>query len=120
MTGSGICIELIEAESTLRGKGVTGGAINAEQGDDVAGTAIVDLLHLVGMHPHQASDLDLFAGAAVVDGIAFLQDTLISPHVGQLSVASVFELEGQHDKFIVRIVGDREFLSRHWPDQGRG
>ena len=88
-------------------EGIAGGAVDAEQGDDIAGAGLIDLLHLVGMHPDQTADLDLFAGAGVDNGVALPDHPLIGPDIGQLTVAAVFQLEGQGDQRIVRIVGDR-------------
>ena len=46
------------------GEGVARGAVDAEERDDVAGRRVVDVLHLVGVHAHEAADLDAPAGAA--------------------------------------------------------
>ena len=84
------------------GEGIAGGAVDAEQGNDIAGTGRFDLLHLVGMHPHQTPDLDLLAGPGIDDGIALLDRALIGPDIGQLAVAAVFQLEGQGHQGICR------------------
>jgi hypothetical protein len=70
ITGSGTCIEVIDTLMRAVGEGVAGVTVDAEQGDDVAGVGLVDVLHLVGVHADQAADLDLLAGAAVDDGVA--------------------------------------------------
>ena len=47
-------------------EGVPRGAFDSEKGPDGAGLEGLDVLHLVGMHPHDAPDLD-FSPAAGVD-----------------------------------------------------
>ena len=86
---------------------VAGGAVDAEQGADVTGRDGVDVLHLVGMHAHHATDLDLFSGAHVDDGVSLGQVSLIDPDIGQLAVLAVFQLEGQGHQRFVRIVETR-------------
>jgi len=76
-------------------KGVAGGAVDAEQGDDITGAGPLDLFHLVGMHANQAADLEFFAGAAVNDGVALLNQALVGADVGQLPVAAILKFEGQ-------------------------
>ena len=89
-------------------KTVTGGTIDAEQGDDVTGTCPLDLFHLVGVHPYQTADLGFFTGTGVDDGIALLNNPLIGTDVGQLTVTAVLELEGQGNKRIIGIVAHRD------------
>ena len=45
---------------------IAAGAVDAHDGHDVAGLGRVDFLALVGVHPHDAAEALLLAGALVV------------------------------------------------------
>mmetsp|Transcript_26829 Transcript_26829/g.82363 ORF Transcript_26829/g.82363 Transcript_26829/m.82363 type:complete len:466 (-) Transcript_26829:381-1778(-) len=75
-------------------EGVHGGAVDAEDGHDVAGARGVDFLHLVRVHSHEARDLDLFPRAHVDDLRAFFQGPPIDADVRELAEARLLELEG--------------------------
>ncbi len=87
------------------GEGIAGGAVDPEQGHDIAGTGGLDLLHFVGVHPHQTADLALLAGADIDDGVAFFDGALVGADIGKLAVTAVFQLEGQGDQGIAGLVG---------------
>jgi len=79
------------------GEGVARIALDAEHRDDVARARLVDVLHLVGVHAHQAANLVLLAGAGVGDERVARELALIDAQVGELPVAAVLELEGEGD-----------------------
>ncbi|WDT79542.1 MAG: hypothetical protein MPW14_20775 [Candidatus Manganitrophus sp.] len=83
------------------GEGVAGSAIDAEHRADVAGLGALDVLHFVGVHPDQPGDADLLSVRRVVDDIALAQLPLIDADIRQLAVASIVELEGEHDERLV-------------------
>ena len=85
------------------GKGVAGGAVDAEQGHDVSACRFADLLHLVGMHAHQAADAESLAAPAVVQLISLAHHSLVDADVGELSVLAVLQLESQGYKGLIRL-----------------
>ncbi|GKT92279.1 hypothetical protein Ct61P_10129 [Colletotrichum tofieldiae] len=86
------------------GEGVSGGAVDAEDGADLAGADLVDVLHLVGVHAHDAGDADLLVGAGVEEVGALAELALVDADVGELAVVVLLELEGEADEG-ERIVG---------------
>jgi len=64
------------------------------------------------MHPGQASNFDLLAGAYVVNRVSLFKSALVDPDIGQLSVLSVLQFEGQRHNRCFRIAGedDRFFV----------
>ena len=66
ITGSGTNMLCQRAIGIFRGVGVAAGAVDAQHGHDVAGLGRVDVLALVGVHPHDAAEALLAAGALVV------------------------------------------------------
>ena len=104
------------------GVGVAGGRIDAHHRDDVAGFGGVDILPLVGMHPHDAAKPLLLARALVDVGLALLERALIEPHERELAVGIVNDLEGHRHERLRRIrlevellVGFRPVLRGHLP-----
>jgi len=95
-----------------RYKGIAGGTLDTEQGADISRRNGVDVFHLIGMHPGEPADLDLFPRADVHDGRSLGDGSLIDPDVGQLSERTVFKLERQSDNRLIRgIVQDyRRFV----------
>lgn len=73
-------------------------ALNAEHGANLAGANVVDVLHLVRVHPHEARDLDLLPSSHVRDDASLAESALVDPDVGKLAVAAFFELEGERDE----------------------
>ncbi|GJC84417.1 hypothetical protein ColLi_07255 [Colletotrichum liriopes] len=86
------------------GEGVSGGAVDAEDGADLAGADLVDVLHLVGVHAHDAGDADLLVGAGVEEVGALAELALVDADVGELAVVVLLELEGEADEG-ERVVG---------------
>jgi len=91
------------------GEGITRGAVDAEQRGNAPGGRPFNLLHFIGVHPHQPSNLGTLAGAHVDNGIPFVESTLIESHVGELTVAADLELESEHHQGEVRSVLERHF-----------
>ncbi|KAJ0162728.1 hypothetical protein CTA2_4081 [Colletotrichum tanaceti] len=86
------------------GEGVAGGAVDAEDGADLAGADLVDVLHLVGVHADDAGDADLLVGAGVEEVGALAELALVDADVGELAVVVLLELEGEADEG-QRVVG---------------
>ena len=84
--------------------------VDAEHGDDVARGRLVDLLHLVGVHAHQPSDLVALAGPRVGDVPALGERPLVDAQVGELPVAAVLQLEGQHHERPARVALQGDLL----------
>ena len=87
-------------------EGVARGALDAEEGDDVARPGFGDLGHRVGVHADEAADLDLLARAGVDELLALAEGALVDADVGQLAVGPVLELEGQGDGLGGRVGGE--------------
>ena len=87
------------------GERVARSTIDTKQRDDVACRGVIDILHLVRMHSNESADLDLLARSHVVDRVALLERSLIDTHIGQLTIATVLELEREEHEGL-RIVGE--------------
>ena len=74
--------------------GVAGGALDAHDGDDVAGAGRVDVLLLVGVDAEDPADPALLPLAAVAVELALLERPLVDPHVRDLAERLLDELEG--------------------------
>jgi hypothetical protein len=78
-------------------KGVPGSTVDSKESNNIPNAGAFDVLHVVGVHPHQTTNLELFLGPDVVEIRSFVELTLVDPHVSQLTVLSVFQFEGQGD-----------------------
>ena len=90
------------------GEGVARVTVDAEQRHDVARGRLVDVFHVVRVHPNQTADLDLLAAALVVDELTLGQGALVDPQVGQLTVPALFQLERQTDEVLGGVAGHDE------------
>ena len=81
-------------------EGVARGALDAEEGHDVAVVALGDVFHVVGVHADEAADLELLARAGVVELGALLDLALVDAHVGELAVLAVLELEAEGHRLL--------------------
>ena len=63
-------------------EGVTGGTVHTKQSYDITGAGLIDFFHFIGMHPHQAANLDLFPCPGIKYEIAFFQHTLVGTDIG--------------------------------------
>mmetsp|Transcript_19856 Transcript_19856/g.46431 ORF Transcript_19856/g.46431 Transcript_19856/m.46431 type:complete len:310 (+) Transcript_19856:402-1331(+) len=83
-------------------EGHPGLALDASQCDDVTGQGLVDIFHLVGMHPHQTFHGQPFVVHHVDNRISFGDLSLVHPHVGHLTCHGVvLDLEGiAHERIL--------------------
>ena len=65
--------------------------------------ARIDLLTFIRVHPHQAAEAFLAAGALVEQQLAFGDGPLVDPHEGQLAVRIVHDLERHTDERPARV-----------------
>ena len=80
------------------GKGRTGGAVDTEQGNDIACTGFGDIHHFVGVHTHETAHGHLLTGGHVGNHVALLKGALVHADVGELAVAVVHQLERVADE----------------------
>lgn len=66
-------------------EGVSRGAINAEEGGDIAGVHSLEVLEAVNIHATEAGHAKLLSGASVAHHIAATQTALVHPGVRQLA-----------------------------------
>lgn len=85
------------AERAVR-EGVARGAVDAEDGADLARADLGHVFHFVAVHAHDARDFDLLIGARVEDVGGAAEGALVYADVGQLAEVGLFELEGEADE----------------------
>ena len=118
MTGSGTNMFCSVQYFGSRGVGVAAGAIDAQHGHDVAGVGRVDVLALVGVHPHNAAEPLLPAGALIEIRAALDEPALIDPHERQRAVRVFHHLERHRHGRLLRIGRQAGFLAC-WPSRLR-
>ena len=99
-------------------EGVARGALDAEEGHDVAVVALGDVLHGVGVHAHEAADLEALARARVVELGALLDVALVDADVGELAVLAVLELEAEGHGLLGRVGLEDDLLLARCPGRG--
>ena len=119
MTGLGTNMLSSEQYLVLGGVGIAAGAVDAHDGDDVAGLGRVDFFPLVGVHLHDAAEAVLAAGALVVEHVALGHLALIDAHEGELAERIFDDLERHADERLGRIGLERQRLRRVVPLLGR-
>ncbi len=107
-------VDAVAAERVARG------AVDADDGDDVACLGFIDVFTFVGMHADQTAEADFLARPLVRVAFAFDDRPLVDAAVGELAERLHDRLEGHADE---RIAGRRgERLSRadgrHFGDGG--
>ena len=103
MTASGTCIDVIVYVDLAVGERVARVRSRRRKRDDVAGLGLVDVFIVVGVHAHEAPDLDLLLVGRVEDDVALGDRALVDADVRQLAVAAVFELEREADERLRRV-----------------
>ena len=63
------------------GEGLPGGALNAEDGENIAGFDFCDVFHLVSMHFNHSADFEFFVQFVIPDALTFFQLSLINSDV---------------------------------------
>ena len=80
----------------------------------------VDVLALVGVHPHDAAEALLAPGALVVVGAALDEPALVDPHEGQRPVGVLDDLEGHGHGRPLGVGGQGDLAARVVVGKGLG
>ena len=61
------------------------------------------------MHADDTADFDFFAATQVVDEVSLVEGALVDADIGQLTITTIFQLEGQCHEIAAGIAGDFDF-----------
>jgi hypothetical protein len=92
-----------------RAQRIAAGALDANQGDDVARTGLRHVLALVGVHADDAADAEVLVCACVAAGLALYHAALVHARVRKLPERLVDDLEGQGHERGVGVAHQRRF-----------
>jgi len=96
----------------LRRVRVAAGGVDAHDRDDIAGTRLIDLFAVFGVHAKDAAEPLLATGPLVVIHLALLDRSLINAGERQLAVGIVDDLERHADERLLGIGSEQDFLFR--------
>lgn len=91
-------------------EGISCGALDTKESEDITCLDLLDLLHVVGMHFNHSRNFNFFPQFIIPDELSSFEFTLIDPNVGQLSEPGLFQFENIAYKRFFLVGGELDGL----------